>query len=207
MKQTRISCIGTRKSTQTPEQPVWGHGPTMPSRPGGNPTGRNPSSKKKRAERGSGPPQTQRAEINRRARSLRAVWELPESSPTPHRPEPRNTHLRITGRRHLRTQRQSVTHARSDGRGPWAGARRCVATGAKRAVPPPKMAAGGVLRLVRGCSFFSRRGLRWNVLPCLENLLKISSLLPYCSSQSLCRINVVGRYIYVVYMHSYINVV
>lgn len=73
---------------------------------------------------------------------------------------PRTPTSGTTGRRHLRTQNDSAAHARSDGRGPWAGARRCLATGAARAAPPPEMAAGTVLRLVRGCSFFSCLGLR-----------------------------------------------
>lgn len=90
----------------------------------------------------------------------------------------RTGNSRTTGRRHLRAKAKSAAHARSDGRGPWAGARRCVATGAARPVPPPEMAAGMVLRLIGGCRLLSRLGLRWNVLARLETVLKISSLLP-----------------------------
>lgn len=90
----------------------------------------------------------------------------------------RTGNSRTTGRRHLRAKAKSAAHARSDGRGPWAGARRCVATGAARPVPPPEMAAGVVLRLIGGCRLLSRLGLRWNVLARLETVLKISSLLP-----------------------------
>lgn len=90
----------------------------------------------------------------------------------------RTGNSRTTGRRHLRAKAKSAAHARSDGRGPWAGARRCVATGAARPVPPPEMAAGMVLRLIGGCRLLSRLGLRWNGLARLETVLKISSLLP-----------------------------
>lgn len=90
----------------------------------------------------------------------------------------RTGNSRTTGRRHLRAKAKSAAHARSDGRGPWAGARRCVATGAARPVPPPEMAAGVVLRLIGGCRLLSRLGLRWNGLARLETVLKISSLLP-----------------------------